>query len=69
MSTFVPMEASGGMMLLLDPVRWLLVREPLPARTTPPSPRSSLPCAKLVLGEALPFPVHCEDARHGFFPQ
>src|SRR5712691_5309625 len=49
MSTFVPMEASGGMMLHLGP-------GPLPDRTTPPSPRSSLPCAEAVLGRSIAVP-------------
>src|SRR6266403_1613542 len=49
MSTLVPMEASGGMMLHPGPGPLAAGPGPLPARATSPSPRSSLPCAEAVL--------------------
>src|SRR6266481_2866 len=56
MSTFVPIEASGGMMLHPGPGPLAAGPGPLPARATSPSPRSPLPCAEAVLVRSIAVP-------------
>jgi len=65
MSTFVPMEASGGMMLHPGPGPLAAGPGPVTAGTTPPSPRSPLPCAEAMLGRSIAVPVSLRRPRHG----
>src|ERR1700732_527189 len=53
MSTFVPLEARGGTLLHPGPDRFAAGPEPVPARSSLPSPPSSLACADAAPGRSI----------------